>query len=77
MWRGEGTLTPRDGAAGHEVPSDGGPHSSAGDRGVERLGCHQAIVRHELGRFGGDEIDTAGDRFFATFDGPARAPIAP
>jgi class 3 adenylate cyclase len=28
---------------------------------------------HELARFRGREIDTAGDGFFATFDGPARA----
>jgi class 3 adenylate cyclase len=34
---------------------------------------HHAIVRRELGRFRGREIDTAGDSFFATFDGPARA----
>jgi class 3 adenylate cyclase len=30
-------------------------------------------VRRELSRFRGREIDTAGDGFFATFDGPARA----
>ena len=29
-------------------------------------------VRRELGRFRGREIDTAGDGFFASFDGPAR-----
>jgi pimeloyl-ACP methyl ester carboxylesterase len=34
---------------------------------------HHALVRRELDRFGGKEIDTAGDGFFATFDGPARA----
>ena len=37
------------------------------------LGRHHAIVRHELDRFGGAEVDTAGDGFLATFDGPARA----
>jgi class 3 adenylate cyclase len=37
---------------------------------VER---HHAIVRGYLGRYRGAEIDTAGDGFFATFDGPARA----
>jgi class 3 adenylate cyclase/pimeloyl-ACP methyl ester carboxylesterase len=37
---------------------------------VER---HHAVVRTLLGRFRGVEIDTAGDGFFATFDGPARA----
>jgi len=30
-------------------------------------------VREQLDRFRGREIDTAGDGFFATFDGPARA----
>ena len=37
---------------------------------VER---HHALVRQQLGRFRGREIDTAGDGFFATFDGPIRA----
>lgn len=30
-------------------------------------------MRRELDRFQGREIDAAGDGFFATFDGPARA----
>ena len=34
---------------------------------------HHGIVRGTLGRFRGVEVDTAGDGFFATFDGPARA----
>lgn len=34
---------------------------------------HHALVRHELARFRGREIDTAGDGVFASFDGPARA----
>ena len=37
------------------------------------LGRHHAVVRRELARFQGVELDTAGDGFFATFDGPARA----
>ncbi len=37
------------------------------------LARHDAAVRGELGRFGGEEIDTAGDGFLAAFDGPARA----
>lgn len=37
------------------------------------LGRHHALVRRELARFGGRELDTAGDGFFASFDGPARA----
>ena len=37
------------------------------------LDGYYATVRKELARFRGNEIDTAGDGFFATFDGPARA----
>jgi class 3 adenylate cyclase/pimeloyl-ACP methyl ester carboxylesterase len=43
---------------------------SAWSRLVEQ---HHAVVRRELDRFAGEEIDTAGDGFFAVFDGPARA----
>jgi class 3 adenylate cyclase len=34
---------------------------------------HHAVVRNELARARGREVDTAGDGFFASFDGPARA----
>ena len=45
-----------------------------GDRAWrELLERHDALVRRELSRFRGDEKDTAGDGFFASFDGPARA----
>jgi pimeloyl-ACP methyl ester carboxylesterase/class 3 adenylate cyclase len=45
-----------------------------GDSGWrELLQKHHAAVRLELGHFRGKEMDTAGDGFFATFDGPARA----
>jgi class 3 adenylate cyclase/pimeloyl-ACP methyl ester carboxylesterase len=45
-----------------------------GDRAWrDELAQHHALVRRELGRFRGEEQDTAGDGFFATFDGPARA----
>jgi pimeloyl-ACP methyl ester carboxylesterase len=37
------------------------------------LGRYYAAARRELGRFRGQEIDTAGDGLFASFDGPARA----
>lgn len=37
------------------------------------LDQHHRAVREQLARFRGREIDTAGDGFFATFDGPARA----
>jgi class 3 adenylate cyclase len=33
---------------------------------------HHSVVRRELERFRGREVDTAGDGFLATFDGPAR-----
>ena len=39
----------------------------------ELLARHHAAVRRELARFAGRELDTAGDGFFAAFDGPARA----
>lgn len=35
--------------------------------------AHHAVVRESLGRWRGVENDTAGDGFYATFDGPARA----
>jgi class 3 adenylate cyclase len=45
-----------------------------GDRAWrDLLDEHHAVVRRELERFRGREVDTAGDGFFATFDGPARA----
>ena len=34
---------------------------------------HHALVRSQLARHRGSEVDTAGDGFFASFDGPARA----
>jgi class 3 adenylate cyclase len=34
---------------------------------------HHSRIRRLLERFRGTEVDTAGDGFFATFDGPARA----
>jgi class 3 adenylate cyclase len=39
----------------------------------ELLSGHHAVVREQLAQFNGREIDTAGDGFLATFDGPARA----
>jgi pimeloyl-ACP methyl ester carboxylesterase len=39
----------------------------------EVLSTHDAVVRRELDRFRGREVDTAGDGFLAAFDGPARA----
>jgi class 3 adenylate cyclase len=39
----------------------------------ELLERHHTLVRGELVRFRGEELDTAGDGFFAAFDGPGRA----
>jgi pimeloyl-ACP methyl ester carboxylesterase len=39
----------------------------------ELLERHHVLVRKQLQRFNGRELDTAGDGFLATFDGPARA----
>jgi class 3 adenylate cyclase len=48
--------------------------AALGDRAwrgfVER---HHTLIRGLLARYRGTEVDTAGDGFFATFDGPARA----
>jgi class 3 adenylate cyclase len=45
-----------------------------GDRAWrDQLERHNALVRRELERFRGVELDTAGDGFLARFDGPARA----
>jgi class 3 adenylate cyclase len=45
-----------------------------GDRGWrELLSEHHGLIRRELARGRGRELDTAGDGFFASFDGPARA----
>ena len=47
---------------------------SLGDRAWQRvLASHDLAVRRELRRFGGREIDTAGDGFFASFDQPTQA----
>ncbi len=45
-----------------------------GDRAWSQLlDRHHSIVREALREFRGEEIDTAGDGFLATFDGPGRA----
>jgi class 3 adenylate cyclase/pimeloyl-ACP methyl ester carboxylesterase len=48
--------------------------AALGDAGWRALlAQHHSVVRRELNRFHGVEYDTAGDGFFASFDGPARA----
>ena len=45
-----------------------------GDSGWrDLLSRHHAVIRREIAGYRGREVDTAGDGFFATFDGPARA----
>jgi class 3 adenylate cyclase len=45
-----------------------------GDRAwTNALEVHHAAIRRELARYRGREVNTAGDSFFAVFDGPARA----
>ena len=48
--------------------------SQIGDRAWTYLvDRHHAVVREQLAKFRGREIDTAGDGFLAVFDGPGRA----
>jgi class 3 adenylate cyclase len=48
--------------------------SELGDRRWRALlDRHDTAVRRQIERYRGREIDTTGDGFFATFDGPARA----
>lgn len=48
--------------------------AEVGDRAwADLVTEHHRRVRARLARFRGREIDTAGDGFFASFDGPARA----
>jgi class 3 adenylate cyclase len=57
-----------------DIGDSTGKAAELGDRGWrELLRRHQRIVRRELARHRGREVDAAGDGFFATFDGPARA----
>ena len=58
----------------HRQPTTALMAVSLGDRRWhDLLDSHHTLVRRELTHYRGREIDTAGDSFFATFDGPARA----
>ena len=49
-------------------------HTSDGRRALARLlDRHDLSVRRQLARFRGNEVNTTGDGFVSTFDGPARA----
>ena len=57
-----------------DIVDSTGRAAALGDRAWgDLLASHHDAVRRELARFGGREIDTAGDGFLAIFDGPARA----
>jgi class 3 adenylate cyclase len=48
--------------------------NAMGDRAwTGLLDLHEEMVREELVRFRGQEVQTTGDGFFVTFDGPGRA----
>ena len=48
--------------------------AALGDRAWRaRLEQHDAVVRRELARFGGREVNTTGDGFVAAFDSPTQA----
>ena len=48
--------------------------SEMGDRDWHALlDAHDAVVRSQLARFRGREVNTSGDGFLAMFDGPQRA----
>lgn len=56
-----------------DIVGSTGHLARVGDRAwKELLDRHRSIVRRALATFRGREVDTAGDGFFATFDGPAR-----
>jgi pimeloyl-ACP methyl ester carboxylesterase/class 3 adenylate cyclase len=57
-----------------DIVSSSEKAASLGDRAWrDLLERHHSLVRRQLVRFRGREVDTAGDGFFASFDGPARA----
>ena len=57
-----------------DIVSSSEKAASLGDRAWRvLLERHHALVRRQLVRYRGKEVDTAGDGFFASFDGPARA----
>ena len=55
------------------VQSTGTAVDLGDQRWRELLEAHNDLVRTELVRFRGTEVNTTGDGFIATFDGPARA----
>src|SRR5205807_3488600 len=57
-----------------DIAGSTGHATELGDaRWRDLLQQHHDSIRRQLTRFRGRELDTAGDGFFASFDGPARA----
>ncbi|MFZ0625699.1 MAG: adenylate/guanylate cyclase domain-containing protein [Acidimicrobiia bacterium] len=57
-----------------DIVDSTGRAAQVGDRRWrEMLETHNNVLRSQLERFRGVEVDNAGDGFLATFDGPARA----
>ncbi len=57
-----------------DIVDSTGRAAELGDRRWrELLEKHHTLVRRQLERYRGCEVDTTGDGFLATFDGPARA----
>jgi class 3 adenylate cyclase len=57
-----------------DIVGSGRRAAELGDRAWgDLLQRHHSTVRAHLAEYRGREVDTAGDGFFATFDGPARA----
>jgi class 3 adenylate cyclase len=59
-------------SAGHQADGPA-PVGLGDDRWRQVLAEHHAIVREQIRRFRGREVDTAGDGFLIAFDGAARA----
>jgi class 3 adenylate cyclase len=74
VWRGERPETVLTTVLFTDIVDSTKRAAELGDRAwTELVESHHAVVRRLLDRFRGRELDTAGDGFFATFDGPARA----
>jgi pimeloyl-ACP methyl ester carboxylesterase/class 3 adenylate cyclase len=57
-----------------DIVGSTGRAAELGDRRwADRLEAFHTAVRREIDRYRGRELDEAGDGFFVTFDGPARA----
>ncbi len=57
-----------------DIVNSTGLLSSIGDRAWSQLlDRHNEVIRSEIERWRGQEVNTAGDSFFVTFDGTARA----